>query len=94
MGAPKPLFIPLKREHFEAFLAGDKTIEYRRHGRGWNRRTCWSGRLAIVSLGYSGARLERVVKNTWLLTAPEVPPSVRKIYPDAKEIMAIELVEV
>ena len=31
MGDEKPLFIPLKREYFEAFEAGTKDTEYRRH---------------------------------------------------------------
>jgi hypothetical protein len=53
----KPLFIPLKREHFEAFASGTKRHEWRRHGPGWNAGTCWIGRPLVLSLGYSGPRL-------------------------------------
>lgn len=34
----KPLFIPIKREFFEAFERGDKTHEYRLYGPRWNER--------------------------------------------------------
>lgn len=53
----KPLFIPLRREWFEAFAAGTKRHEWRRHDNRWNARTCVVGRPVILSLGYSGARL-------------------------------------
>lgn len=49
----KPLFIPLKREHFEAFKAGTKPEEYRPYGKIWNEVTCHIGREVILSLGYS-----------------------------------------
>jgi hypothetical protein len=49
----RPLFVPLKREWFEAFARGDKTDEWRRHGPRWNQGTCWAGREVILSLGYS-----------------------------------------
>lgn len=32
----RPLFIPLKREHYERFANGTKTEEYRPHGTRWN----------------------------------------------------------
>lgn len=48
----KPLFIPLKREYFNAFTSGEKTDELRRYGKRWNERTCAPGRLVILSLGY------------------------------------------
>ena len=46
------LFIPLRREWFEAFESGDKTIEYRPYGPRWNERTCRVGRRVTLSLGY------------------------------------------
>lgn len=48
----KPLFIPLKREFFEAFKKGYKRIEYRKYGQRWNERTCYVGRPVTLSLGY------------------------------------------
>ncbi len=52
----KPLFIPLKREHFEAFERGDKDIEYRLPKGRWNERTCHPGRRVTLSLGYGNAK--------------------------------------
>ena len=48
----KPLFIPLKTEYYEAFIAGTKNTEYRRYGRGWNEKTCEVGREVVLSKGY------------------------------------------
>ena len=50
----KPLFIPLKREHFQAFLDGNKPgmEEFRPYGARWNENTCWPGRAVVLSLGY------------------------------------------
>lgn len=52
----KPLFIPLKREFYFAFVSGRKDTEYRRYGSRWNERTCRIGRRVILSKGYSGSR--------------------------------------
>lgn len=58
----KPLFIPLKREYFEAFKRGTKTEEYRTEGPRWNAVTCFVGRAVVLSLGYGKAnRLQGVV---------------------------------
>jgi hypothetical protein len=54
---PKPLFIPLKRQHFEAFKNGHKTIEYRRYGGQWREKHCYPGRSVTLSNGYSGLRI-------------------------------------
>lgn len=53
--AMPPLFIPLKREFYEAFRRGDKIWEYRRAGGPWNPRTCPPGRRVVLSLGYGKA---------------------------------------
>jgi hypothetical protein len=50
-----PLFIPLKREYFEAFTNGTKQAEFRPYGQRWNERTCWIGRAVVLSLGYGKA---------------------------------------
>lgn len=48
----KPLFIPLRREYYDAFLSGDKTEEFRPYGPRWNEQTCPIGRPVILSMGY------------------------------------------
>jgi len=48
----KPLFIPLKTEHFDAWKSGDKTDELRLYGKRWNERTCWIDREVVLSKGY------------------------------------------
>jgi len=50
-----PLFIPLKREYYEAFISGTKRQEYRPWGPRWNERTCVVGRPVVLSLGYGRA---------------------------------------
>ncbi len=52
----KPLFIPLKRTHYNAFVEGRKTTEYRRAGGRWNAKTCRVGRQVVLSMGYGKAR--------------------------------------
>lgn len=97
-GAPavKPLFIPLKGEYYDAFLAGTKDTEYRRAGRGWNKRTCWIGRPATLSRGYGKKnRLHRTVQfyEERMMATPEVikiygkPTLIACIYlPKPKEL--------
>lgn len=48
----KPLFIPLKSEHYNAFKSGIKTEELRRYGPRWNHKTCLVGRRVTLSKGY------------------------------------------
>lgn len=47
------LFVPLKREFYQAFVDGTKGEEYRPHGPRWNERTCPLGRRVTLSLGYA-----------------------------------------
>jgi hypothetical protein len=56
-----PLFIPLRREWFDAFASGAKTDEWRRHGARWNASTCIVGRPVVLALGYTRTRLSGVV---------------------------------
>lgn len=51
----KPLFIPLKAEHYDDFAAGTKDTEYRMHGARWNSDTCYPGRAVVLSRGYGKA---------------------------------------
>jgi hypothetical protein len=48
----KALFIPLKREWFEAFKNGRKFREMRPYGPRWNHKTCYVGRRVVISMGY------------------------------------------
>jgi len=48
----KPLFIPLKGEFFDAFMAGTKREELRRYGPRWHKGTCIVGRPVVLSKGY------------------------------------------
>ncbi|HRQ87335.1 MAG TPA: hypothetical protein PLA50_00950 [Bacteroidia bacterium] len=52
----RPLFIPLKREFFDAFERREKHEEYRRLGPCWNAETCRPGRAVTLSLGYGRRR--------------------------------------
>lgn len=59
----KPLFIPLKREYFDAFERGEKDTEYRIWGPRWNERVCIMGRDVVLSCGYGKhRRLEGVIR--------------------------------
>ncbi len=51
-----PLFIPLKREYFEAFETDKKKEEFRPYGRKWNEFTCAIGRPVVLSFGYGKSR--------------------------------------
>lgn len=71
----KPLFIPLKTEYYRQFENGTKTHEYRRYGGPWNERTCFVGRLATISRGYSTPdRLRAVVKGFRRIPLDDLPP--------------------
>ncbi len=48
----KPLFVPLKKESYEAFKDGSKTEELRIYGSRWNHNTCQVGRDVVISKGY------------------------------------------
>lgn len=87
----KPLFIPLRTEYFRQFENGEKQIEYRRYGRGWNERTCLIGKRAILSHGYSGARLEAVIANFRIIAAAEINST---IYDHDTPLIAISLAEI
>lgn len=68
----KPLFIVLKREHFDAFKRGEKLEEFRPYGlRGWTRENCAIGRAVILSAGYGKRhRLRGVVTGFRVETDP------------------------
>jgi hypothetical protein len=62
MPTERPLFIPLKREYFNAFALGEKAEEFRPLGPRWNAMVCRIGRPVVLSLGYGkSARLRGTV---------------------------------
>lgn len=88
----RPLFIPLRRQWFEAFASGHKRVEWRAYGTRWNLQTAFRGRLVTLSLGYSGARLAGTVLRTRRVRAVDAPASARAIYPFATYLCAIHVV--
>lgn len=50
------------KQYYLAFAEGSKTVEYRKAGGPWNRKTCVVGREIIISNGYtSKGRLRGVI---------------------------------
>jgi hypothetical protein len=86
-----PMFIPLRRQWFEAFRDGSKRNEWRAYGPRWNRQKCHRGRRVILSLGYSGARLRGSVVKTRCVRADLAPAGARAIYPSARYLCAIHV---
>ena len=84
----KPLFVPLFREHFNAFLDGSKRVEFRKHGARWNRETCRVGRRITLSCGYNGPRLHGTITRFDVSTAPSISEAWRKIYGDERREVA------
>lgn len=83
-----PLFIPLKREFFEAFVRGEKTCEYRVLGPRWNAQTCKIGRSVTLSLGYGKTRrLHGIVTSFDVLNDPLTIPGWRECYGE-RDVMA------
>ena len=81
----KPLFIPLKREYFEAFKNGSKVEEFRPEGPRWNSRTCALGRPVVLSLGYGKSnRLNGVVAGYRVSLEPTHTAAWRDCYGDRK----------
>ena len=84
------LFIPLKREYFEAFERGEKEFEYREYGPRWNERTCRLGRPVVLSMGYGKARRLRGVVNFFDTSAtPSLLPGWSACYGDNHRSAAI-----
>ena len=86
----KPLFIPLKREYFEAFERGDKDTEFRLPGGRWNERTCKNGRPVVLSLGYGKKhRLNGTVISFGIhALSPEKFDAFKACYPDKPNLAA------
>ena len=71
----KPLFIPLRKEFFEAFERGEKMVEYRLYGKRWNGDSCKLGRAVVISCGYGKhRRLDGFINDFWVDDNPETLP--------------------
>ena len=91
----RPLFIPLKREHFEAFAAGTKREEFRPEGPRWNRRTCAIGRPVVLSLGYGKARrMDGVVAGYRSSEEPTKTAAWRDCYGDRTCVVACIAIDI
>lgn len=93
----KPLFIPLKREHFEAFKNGTKPgmEEFRLEGPRWNARTCAVGRQVVLSLGYGKAhRLTGVVAGYRSCKEPTTTAAWKDCYGDRGGLAACIKIEI
>lgn len=89
----RPLFIPLKAEHYDAFDRGQKTEEYRQRGQRWNIETCRIGRRVILSRGYGKKhRLTGVITGCHYDTLPSRLPGWLDCYgPDAGDATVIQI---
>lgn len=87
----RPLFIPLRREWFNAFRDGTKRIEWRVYGGRWNVDSAFTGRAVTLSLGYSGARLLGQVVKVERVEADNAHAAARAIFPHATHFCAIHI---
>jgi hypothetical protein len=87
----KPVFVPLKREWFEAFARGEKRIEWRAYGARWNCDAIAAGRAIVLSLGYSGARLHGLVVDVERVARADAPDAARQLFPNVEHFCAIHV---
>lgn len=77
----KPIFLPLKRQYFEAFERGEKSEEFRLLGPRWNPESITVGRAVVLSLGYGKQRrLRGVVRSVRIEDWPETLPGWVECY--------------
>lgn len=89
MQAIKPLFIPLKKQYYEEFVSGTKTVEYRKYGLGWNEDTCQIGRPVVISLGYGKNRRSKGTITSFGIIPSTQVPSAREVYGTQKVDIAM-----
>ena len=95
----KPLFIPLKTEYFNSFVAGTKDYEIRKYGPRWNEKTCAEGRPVTLSKGYGkGHRLSgkvgRFAKMRFGNLNEEAYRAARAVYGDYDGPLSLIWIEV
>lgn len=101
MKTDRPLFVPLKAQHFDRFDRGEKRREYRPYGPRWNRETCRPGRAVTLSRGYGKQRRRAGrILSVMVLDGPAAAASFADfdaaawldLYgPEARPIIAIEI---
>lgn len=89
----KPLFLPLKREYYNAIVSGLKTFEYRM-GKRWNARTCPVGRPVTLSLGYGKQNRSNATITSFRMVKPtalnnQERKDIHACYGDVDEIAQI-----
>jgi len=89
----KPVFIPLKRQYFEAFKSGHKKIEYRRLGGQFTSANCFPGREVTLSKGYGKSnRIRGTVVKSWIEHHEHPAGAIAKCYgTEPIDIIAIEI---
>src|SRR5690349_7701024 len=97
----KPPLIVVRRAYYEAFVAGRKTVEYRRHRRPFIKSTFYPGRIVRLAYNYNikafPSRLA-VVRAFDVLPAASVRIELLSDYPDLTStdeiaLIRLELVE-
>ena len=92
-----PIFIPLKREFYDAFERREKRHEYRRESPRFNAQTCQPGRPVILSCGYGRQRrMEGIIKAYSESHTPQDLPGWIACYgtaPATAAIIEIELIQ-
>lgn len=89
MSGERPLFIPLRREWFDAFACGEKAEEFRPYNARWNERSCRIGRPVVLSCGYGSKRRLRGVVVGFRVVGPRAHPGIRTVYPTGDRFAAI-----
>jgi hypothetical protein len=87
----KPLFIPLKREWFDAFASGSKDTEFRPFIPRWGSSVCFIGRPVILSLGYGKQKRLSGIVAGWKPVGPDAHPAIRWVYPTGDHFVAIKI---
>lgn len=89
MTEEKPIFIPLKTQYYEAFVSGEKKVEYRKYGNRWNKEVCRIGRKVTISKGYGKQnRRSGVIVAFGRVKFKDAPPTVSDVYPDGEPDIA------
>lgn len=87
----KLLFIPLKTEYYSQFVSGEKNHEIRLEGPRWNSKTCFKGRLLVLSKGYGKAHRMRGVILCTYLEKNCIRPDFVKLYGSGKTARVIKI---
>ena len=93
MSDEKPAYLFLKREFFDLFAAGSKTIEWRAWRLWFTDRNYRPGRAIIIRNGYNkgDAEIRGTIIETRKVARADASPIAAAIYPDAKFFCAIEI---